>query len=159
MNVRRSIAVAAALLAAPALTSCGFDAPTDQVYNPTVGTFDKSSSVDVLHALIVSDSDGSGTLVATLVNNDLENEDRLVALAGTDTENPVEVTVAGETTVEAGGLLKLSDGTGITVSGDEVVPGFFVSMRFTFDRGRAVELNVPVEDYNEEGPFAEVPLP
>lgn len=159
MNLRRSIAVAAAVLAVPALSSCGFDAPTLQSYDPTVGTYSKASSVDVLHAIIVSDTDGQGTIVATLVNNDLENDDRLVALAGTDAENPVEVTLAGETTVAAGGLLKLSEGAPITVTGDEVVPGFFVSMRFTFDRGRAVELDVPVENYDAEGPFAEVPLP
>ena len=71
MNVRRSIAAAALLLAVPALSACGvsFGAPTDQVYNPSVGVDDQSGQVDVLNALIVSGSNGSGTVVATLVNN------------------------------------------------------------------------------------------
>ena len=72
VNVRRSLAVAALVLTAPVLSSCGvgFGAQTDQVYNPAAGVDVHSGSVDVLNALIVSGTDGSGTVIATLVNND-----------------------------------------------------------------------------------------
>ena len=43
MNVRRSItAVVAVPVLALGTASCGFDAPTDQIYNPAVGVSDQS---------------------------------------------------------------------------------------------------------------------
>ena len=58
MNVRRSIVRAPVALTATALaltlSSCGFEQPTDMVYNPAVGVNDQSGSVDVLNAVIVS---------------------------------------------------------------------------------------------------------
>ena len=95
MNVRRSIAVAAAVVAAPVMSSCGvnFDAQTDQVYNPAVGVNDRSGSVDVLNALIVSKAPGSGTVVATLVNNDEERADESRPLRHRDPLDAVELHV------------------------------------------------------------------
>jgi hypothetical protein len=63
VNVRRRLATAALLLAVPALSSCSvsFGAQTDQVYNPSAGVDDRSGSVDVLNALVVSGAAGSGT--------------------------------------------------------------------------------------------------
>jgi len=58
--LRRSVAVAA-LVITPLMTSCGFNQPTDRVYTPSVGVNDRSGQVDVLHALVVSGADGSGT--------------------------------------------------------------------------------------------------
>lgn len=161
MNVRRSIAVAAVALAAPTLSSCGFDVPTVQQYNPTVGVYSKESAVDVLHALVVSDTDGSGTLVATLVNNDLSEPDRLVSVTGTGEGEAIEVSVGGDTVVPPEGLVKLSaDESGlVTLTGDVVVPGNFVTLTFAFEGAESVELNVPIEDYSDDGPFASVPLP
>lgn len=161
MNVRRSIAVAMVALAAPTLSSCGFDVPTVQQYNPTVGVYSKESAVDVLHALVVSDTDGRGTLVATLVNNDLTEPDRLVGVAGTGEGEAVQVSIGGDTTVPAEGLVKLSaDESGlVTLTGDVVEPGNFITLTFTFEGAEAVELAVPVEDYSDDGPYASVPLP
>ena len=47
MNVRRCIAAATVLVAAPVLSSCGvsFGAQTDQVYNPSAGVADRDGSV------------------------------------------------------------------------------------------------------------------
>ena len=125
MNVRRSIAKATVVIAAAALSlglsSCGrgFDNPTDQVYNPAVGVNDQDSDVDVLNAVIVSGSDGSGTLVATLVNNDQENDDTLTGIsAGGDDQ--AEVTPPGETSIDAGSLLSLADEGGAQVEGEAV---------------------------------------
>ena len=57
-------------------------AQTDQVYNPAAGVDDRSGSVDVLNALVVSGSDGSGTVIASLVNNDQTHSDSLRSVAG-----------------------------------------------------------------------------
>ena len=146
MNVRRSIAAAAAILAAPALTACGvsFGAQTDQVYNPTVGVDERSGEVDVLNALVVSGTNGSGTVIATLVDNDQENADTLRGVSGSGADSKLTVKVSGPTSIPAGGLLNLATDGGITARGDRVAPGNFVEVTFSFDRGAAVTLDVPV---------------
>ena len=105
MNVRRSIAAAVVVLAVPVLSSCGvsFGAQTDQVYNPSVGVDDQSGDVDVLNALIVSGTNGSGTVVATLVDNDQQNADTLKGVAGAGADASATVKVSGDTAIPAGG--------------------------------------------------------
>lgn len=146
MNVRRSIAAAAVVLAAPVLSSCGvsFGAQTDQVYNPTVGVDARNGSVDVLNALIVSGTDGSGTVVATLVNNDTQNADTLRGVSGAGSDSNLSVKTAGSTAIPADGLLNLAQSGRITARGKRVVPGNFVTITFSFDRGQAITVDVPV---------------
>jgi hypothetical protein len=161
VNVRRSIAAAAVLAAAPVLSSCGvnFGAQTDQVYQPGTGVDDRSGSVDVINALIVSGDDGSGTVVAGLVNNDEQNPDTLKDVAGAGDDGSVAVQVAGPTRIDAGGLLNLAKDGGITVSGKQVKPGTFVTITFSFDRGAAVTLDLPVVSNAVTGDYDEVPVP
>jgi len=146
VNVRRSIAAAAVLLAAPALSSCGvsFGAQTDQVYNPAVGVDDRSGQVDVLNALIVSGTNGSGTVVASLVNNDQQTDDTLKSVTGAGQDSGLTVKPGGDTTIPAGGLLNLATKGSITARGQRVVPGNFVTITFTFDRAQAITVDVPV---------------
>jgi hypothetical protein len=162
VNVRRSIAKATVVIAAAALSlglsSCGrgFDNPTDQVYNPAVGVNDQDSDVDVLNAVIVSGSDGSGTLVATLVNNDQENDDTLTGIsAGGDDQ--ADVTPPSETSIDAGSLLSLADEGGAKVEGESVKAGSFVTLTFSFERAESVTLDVPVVEHGE-GAYADVPV-
>jgi len=82
------------------LASCGFDAPTDQMYTPGVGVNVRTGTVDVLHAAIVSDTDGSGTVIAALVNNDQDDPDRLVEVAGAEDDASITVTVSRNTRVK-----------------------------------------------------------
>lgn len=161
MNVRRSIAAAVVLAAAPVLSSCGvnFEAQTDQPYNPATGVDDRSGSVDVLNALIVSGDDGSGTVVAGLVNNDEQNADMLKGVTGAGDDASVTVDVGGPTEIPAGGLLNLADKGKVTVSGDKVKAGSFVTLTFTFDRGEAVTLDLPVVSNSVTGDYGDVPVP
>jgi hypothetical protein len=146
VNVRRCIAAATLLLAAPALSACGtsFGAQTDQVYNPARGTDNRSGMVDVLNALVVSGSDGSGAVVATLVNNDQLKGDSLKAVAGAGADSGITVTPGGTTDIPADGLLNLATSGSIGARGKAIVPGAFVRLRFSFDRAEAVTLDVPV---------------
>ena len=145
MNVRRCIA-AAALVAAPLLSSCGvnFDAQTDQPYNPAVGVDSRAGEVDVLNALIVSGSDGSGTVVATLVNNDQAKPDTLKGVSGAGPDSGLQVQLGGDTQVPAGGLLSLAKQGDVSAKGKRVIAGNFVKVTFSFDRAEAVTLDVPV---------------
>jgi hypothetical protein len=160
VNVRRRLATAALLLAVPTLTSCtvNFDEQTDKVYNPSVGVDDRSGEVEVLNALIVSGGTGSGTVVATLVNEDQTTADQLKSVAGEGADAALKVTPGGATTVPAAGLLNLAAQGRIFARGPEVVPGNFVSITFTFQRAKAITVDVPVVD-NSGTTYSGVPLP
>jgi hypothetical protein len=160
VNARRSIAVVAALLAAPVVSSCGvnFDAQTDQVYNPAVGVNDRDGSVDVLNALVVSGTAGSGTVVATLVNNDQRNADSVRGIAGAGRDTALAVQVAGPRRIPPDGLLNLADEGKVTVRGQRVAPGKFVEITFSFDRGEAVTVKAPVVS-SDNPDYADVKVP
>lgn len=160
MNVRRSIAAAAVLLAAPALSSCGvsFGAQTDQVYNPSVGVDDRSGQVDVLNALIVSGTNGSGTVVASLVNKNQQTDDTLKGVSGAGKDAGMTVKPGGDTTIPAGGLLNLATQGAVTIHGQRVVPGNFVTITFSFDRAQSVTVDVPVVSHSNPD-YAGVKVP
>jgi hypothetical protein len=163
VNVRRSTTKASAVVTAAVLalglSSCGrgFDSPTDQIYNPPIGVNEQSGTVDVLNAVIVTDGSttGSGTLVATLVNNDQENDDSLTNISGAGGDQ-VQVSPPTTTTIKAGDVLSLLDTGGAKVEGDAVKPGRLVTLTFSFANSETVEVDVPV--YLNEGPFADVPV-
>lgn len=158
VTLRRSIAAAAVVLAAPVLASCGFDYQTDQVYTPSEGVNDRSGSVDVLNALIVSGENGSGTLVAGLVNNDTEDSDSLSEVTGAEQDLTITVDNAGgPVEIPADGLVQLADEGDITVTADQVRPGMFVTLKFTFENAQTVTLDVPV--VSADPPYDQVPLP
>lgn len=160
MNVRRLLTSAVLLLAVP-LSSCAsvsFDAQTDQVYNPAVGVDNRSGSVDVLNALVVSGSEGSGTVVATLVANDQGRGDTLRGVAGAGSDSSLQVTPGGKTTIPSGGLLNLATDGRIAVRGEKVAPGNFVRLTFSFERGEAVTVLAPVVSADNPD-YSSVPLP
>jgi len=157
VNVRRSIAAAAILLAAPVLASCGFGEQTDQVYNAAAGVDNRSGSVYVLNALIVSGSNGSGTVVASLVNSDEQNNDALTGITGI-TGDGLTVNGPSRTALPAGGNVNLSDLGKYGASGQDVVPGKFVKLTFTFQRAQQVTLDVPVMSSSNPD-YSSVPLP
>lgn len=153
--LRRSIAVAALALT-PVLASCGFDQPTDRVYTPGVGVNERSGSVDVLNALVVSGSDGSGTLVAGLSNNDAAEADTLTQVAGAGEDANLQVD-GRPVEVEGGAIVSLPDDGEFSVQGEAVTTGAFIELTFSFERGGAVTVEVPVVD--RRGPYAEIPVP
>jgi len=146
VSIRRSIAAAVVVVSVPLLSSCGvnFNAQTDQPYNPSAGVDDRSGSVDVLNALIVSGTDGSGTVIASLVNNDQTHSDTLTNVAGAGRDAGVQVTPGGTTSIAAAGMLNLAKQGSITIRGKRVVPGNFVEITFSFSRGSSITLGVPV---------------
>jgi hypothetical protein len=161
--------VLAAVLAAgtPALVACGsgFDAQTNQIYQPADGVNDHSSEVAVVNAVLVADDEGNGTLVASLINEDTE-EDSLVGVeAATSTGLPLTATIAeGEVPLPPSEPVQLADNASVSVAetaaaspaeGEEttlsgVEPGAFVSITLQFERAAVVELSVPVVGQDSE---------
>lgn len=158
--VRRSLAAAVLVLAAPVLSSCGgnFNQQTNQIYNPAEGVDDRSGQVDVLNALVVSTEKGSGTVIATFVNNDQDREDSLKSIAGAGSDADLEITPGGPTAIAAGGLLNLAERGQNFVVGERVQAGYFVELTFTFDHGTAITVNAPVVN-GAEPEYTSVPQP
>jgi copper(I)-binding protein len=159
VNVRRRLASVVLVLAVPALSSCAvsFGAQTDQVYNPSTGVDDRSGAVDVLNALVVSGTTGSGAVIATLVNNDQQRPDELRGVAGSGSDASLKVTPGGATTIPAGGLLNLATDGRIAIRGARVAPGNFVTITFTFARAQAITVQAPVVANSSEYAGVKVP--
>ncbi len=142
-KARRSwaLAVGALLLAAP-LSSCGFDNATERVYTPAVGANNRDASVDVLGAVIVSAEEGSGTFVATFVNND-QAEDGVVEAITPDDET-VQFDFS-PITVGPGGMVNLAadDEEGVPVEG-EIAAGDMVPLDIQISGGDVLQMIVPV---------------
>jgi hypothetical protein len=144
MHLRRStgLALGALLLAAPAVTACGFNYATDRPNNITAGANDQDGTTDVLGAVIVSAQDGSGTFIASLSNNSPTEEATFDSLAGAEgnTLQPASVTPVR---IPAGRLVSLADEGGVPVTGS-FSAGDFVPVTVGFDNGESVTLEVPV---------------
>ncbi len=161
---RRSTAtalVAVLLPLAAALTSCGFDYPTDRVNTIAAGTNNRDAVVDVLGARVVAYGDGQGRLIGTFVFND------------EDADEPATVSeVTGEGLTIGGGEslgievppdryvnLAAEDATPITVEG-EFAAGEFVELTYSIssqDSEESVTLEVPV--VKPCGQYADIPAP
>lgn len=151
--LRRRTALAAVLLAVPALASCGgFNYQTDQVYTPAAGVDDRSGSVDVLNAVLVSSEDGVATFAGSLVNNSLTTADTFTGITGAGVTATVPRTV-----IHPGDLVNFATEGQVVVKGDRVVPGNFVDLTFSFANGDAASIHVPV--YERSGDYADVPAP
>lgn len=147
MQLRRSFALTAAAvtLATTGLASCGFDYATDRVYTPGVGVNHRDGEVDVLSAVIVSGAEGAGTFVATLVNNDLDNDAAMTEVSGSE-GSPAGTSTFEAVTIPRGGLVNLAEPpVNIALSG-EFAAGDFVGIAVKFDSGETATLDVPVVD-------------
>ncbi len=132
-------AIGALLLAAPVLSSCGFDYATDRVNDLTPGHTNRDGSVDVINSLIVAGHPGSGTLIGLLVNNDVEHDAALTSVTSGPDDAAADM---DELTIVAGGRADLRD-AGIRIEGT-FEAGQVYDVTLTFDDGEVVEADVPV---------------
>lgn len=151
-TIRRSTALALGglVLAAPLLTSCGFDYATDRPYTAANGVNERDASVDVLGAVIVSGQPNSGTFIATFSNNNHEQSNTVESLQGAD-GTTVQAESFPPITVDKGGLVNLAEQGGIPVSGS-FKAGDFVPVTIGFGSGEQVSLHVLV--VAEDGIYA-----
>jgi hypothetical protein len=160
----RLLGAGALLLAAPAFVSCTAQA-TDHIYTPAAGTNDRDASVDVLDAVIVANDGqpGKGTLVVTLVNNEVNEPgstkdltDQLVAVSGDVTgtvKKPVDIP-AGDHVTLATSTTDIPSGLGgIPVTGSFKL-GDVVDVTFDFANAGSVTFGVPVVHNVEGGQWA-----
>ena len=144
--VRRRLAAASLALLLPTLAACGFGAQTNQVYQPAVGANEKGDSVDVLGAVVVSEEEGSGTFVASLVNTELDKDDELTGITGQD----VEVQLSEPVELKADSIVNLAEEGVALVTGDRITAGLYTRLTLQFGSGQETEVNVPIVAPEEE---------
>lgn len=151
-TLRRRMAAASLLLAAPALTACGFNVQTDQVYQAAVGVDDREGTVDVLNALVVATEPGKGTFIATFVNNSTTDPATITGVsAGGQVEVPASLKDAE---IGPEQLLSLSDEDDqIRITDSEIKAGYFYEVTLDLASGEQTTLNVPV--VAPEGEYSE----
>lgn len=153
----RTVALAAALLlSVPALAACQNQAQTNAIYTPAEGVNDRDGSVDVLNALVVSDNQDGGRIIAGLSNNDTSEADELTGVSVAEGDAQVELG-EGDTEIPAGGNLQLADDDAAQVLVTGVALGRFVRVTFEFSNADAVTVNMPVVQAGDD--FADVEVP
>jgi hypothetical protein len=146
---RRSTAtalVAVLLPVAAALTSCGFDYPTDRVNTIAAGVNDREGSVDVLGARLVAYADGQARLIGTLVYND-NDADKPAVLKSVEGAEGADATVTDLPDIEVPPAKHVNlagdDTPLIAVTGD-FTAGDVVPLTYSFSTSESVTLDVPV---------------
>ncbi len=144
-NLRLAFAACGLLLAVPALSSCGFDYPTERVNTVGAGVTNQEAAVDVVGAVIVAGQPDSGTLIGTLSNNGADPIS-LGAMTGgekgeitADQRDPIKVPGYGFVNLAT----LAEEGEGVTVTGD-FDAGDFVTITLAFDNDESVTMEIPV---------------
>lgn len=145
---RIALSLGALILAVPGVASCGFNYATDRENTISNGTSDKSGTVDVLNAVIVSLEDGSGTFIATLSNNSADETINMSSLTF-GSNSTTQVAAFAPIEVKPHAVVNLADGQGIKVSGD-FKAGDFLALTVGFDNGESADMKVHVVVADDE---------
>lgn len=143
MHHLRPTSIAGLLLvlvpATAALSSCGFDYPTDRVNTIAAGENNRDATVDVLGVRVLATAAGEGRVIGALANN-LEEDATLDAVTSPDGRAEAEfepITVPGREGIN------LAEDAVIPITGD-FTAGNVIDLEFAFSTGETVTLNVPV---------------
>jgi hypothetical protein len=129
------------------LTGCGGpgDAQTLQVFDAGVGVNDRSSDVYVLNALVVDNSDATGTLSVSLLDKSGDGDQLVGVEASSNTGEPIEVQQHVQPLELCGGELEpLGPDAEVMLSGEAVAAGGTITVTFTFRDAEPVRATVPV---------------
>jgi hypothetical protein len=150
---RPRLAAASLVILVPALGACGFNYQTDKVYQPSVGVNNRQGTVDVLGAVVVSGSAGSGTFVASLDNKSGSKIQTLTGITGTD---GVQVNLVKQVQVPPGALVNFADMGVASVTGQAIQAGGFARLTLEFGSGQSARVNAPIvapeNQYSEIAP-------
>ncbi len=146
------------LLGALAGCGAGFDAQTNQPYQPAAGVTVRTSEVYAVNTLVVTDGEGNGTVVTSLINQASE-PDKLVALTAEDSEGAgVDVSPLPDGGLELAprqALQTATDGA-LRISADTLQAGGLITLAFEFESASRVEVEVPVVAASTQ--YADVPI-
>jgi hypothetical protein len=160
----RLTATAFALCAAFAVSGCAanFDAPTNEPYQPAAGISDRSGEVYAIDTLVVTDGSGNGTVVASLINQQQQNDalEGYSASAGNGdkiTTAPLDQPIALPAYPSPDQNVQLATSGSLRLSGN-VEAGTFVNLTFTFANAAPVSVQAPVLNGGPGSAYADVPV-
>lgn len=146
-TLRRRVGACLVTLTLPLFTGCGagFEAQSQQVYQPADGVTVRSSMVYVVNAVVVTDGEGNGTVVVALINQS-DEPDELVSLAAEDTKGAaVEVSpIPPDFALPSGQSVQTAETGTLRLSSPKLKPGGLVTLTFEFKEAASVEVEVPV---------------
>ncbi|UYM06854.1 hypothetical protein [Solicola gregarius] len=169
-RTRRRAACIAGVVSLLAVSACGtgFDAQTNQVYQPAAGANERAESVDLLNVLAADNSDDTATISASLLNKG-DADDTVTAITGTTDSgdglkggDPIDVQLAGPIALPTHELVKVGADAEIVVSYDDLGGGQYVTLDFEFENAAPITMDVPVVARGEHGIYdgiAEAPEP
>ncbi|WP_459980797.1 copper chaperone PCu(A)C [Nocardioides sp. AN3] len=140
LRTQRALAVAGLVaVAAPLLSSCGFDYATDRPNVIANGGYYIYGDVQVLGARIIAPSEGTGTFVATISVDPQGENTKLTGVSGDGITagqfQPIEI--------KANSSVNLYTEGGVPVTGS-FAAGDSVPLKLTFDNGDTIDLNAVV---------------
>ena len=158
--VRHCLALGCAAAALVSLSGCGagFDAQTQQQYQPAAGVSNRDGDIYAINTLVVTDGQGSGTVVSALINQ-ADAEDSLQSVTATDGRGGgMQVQPLPDTGIPlpASQLVQLGNDGSVRISSEELQAGLFVTLTFTFTNAAPVQVDVPV--VNDTATYADVPV-
>jgi hypothetical protein len=152
---------ALALVVMPFTAACSasYGAETQAPYDPGEGIATDTGHLDLRNVVVVSETEGSGTLVGVLLNQG-ERADRLTGVRVQNGRSAVSGTDDGvrlppETVVALGTDSGETTALPAMVEGDRIRAGYTV--RLTFDFERSASVSVDAEIVPPEGAYADVP--
>ena len=153
---RRRLLISAALAATLAGCSGGFNAQTNQLYQPGPGVSVRQDGVYLINALVVTDGSGHGTLVGALVNEQARS-DALESVTLTGSQGvSVNVTIlAGSISLRPYQAVQLADTGGVRFQGT-LQPGATYKLTMTFRNGAPITTLIPL--ITKTSTYSQVPI-
>lgn len=144
---RRLLAATAGVVAALTLGACsnGFEAQTDQIYQPGPGISVREGGVYLLNGAFVSDGQGHATLIGALLNQQ-KTPDRLLTVGVTDSKGrPANASILpGTIALPPKVSVQLSETGPIRADGVGLAPGTFCTIDLTFQNAAPIKVQIPV---------------
>jgi copper(I)-binding protein len=161
-TLQRSLAGCVAVVASALVVGCSssFEAQTNQIYQPAIGSDNRLGDVYVLDALVVSDGTSLGTVAAGLVNEVVRRGDALIRVTADSTDgNRVQGMIRGDQVrLPSQQLVQLADTGDVTLNAAKPLDiGGSITVTFTFRNAAPVTLDLPI--VKNTGDFAHVPVP
>jgi hypothetical protein len=154
--IRRRVVtlVAVPVLALMALGCANVTEQTQAWRDAPNGTSATAGEMDIRNALVVSDSEGNGTVFASFANRGGQAD----ALTGVIVDDIEATSGAGDVELPAGGVASVAaDGARVDVSGMDVAPGRIVDVQFIFANAPRVSVQAIVQP--NDGIYADVTFP
>jgi hypothetical protein len=160
----RLLMTATAASAVLAMSGCAanFSAPTNEPYQPAAGISDRSGSVYVIDALVVTDGSGNGTVVTSLINQQ-PRDDTLESYSATDSSGDKITTAPLSTPLTLPAYPSKDQSVQVGTTGSlrlsgNVEAGTFVNLTFDFGNAAPLTIEAPVVAGGPDTVYADIPV-